>query len=110
MEVQHHYAHLLACMAEHSIVEPILGFAFDGTGYGDDSSIWGGEVMAADIKKYERVAGLKPFRLLGGDKAVKEPRRVALSLLFDSYTLDEIMALDLPTLLHGQCHQHYSRR
>ncbi len=98
MEVQHHYAHLLACMAEHSIVEPILGFAFDGTGYGDDSSIWGGEVMAADIKKYERVAGLKPFRLLGGDKAVKEPRRVALSLLFDSYTLDEIMALDLPTL------------
>lgn len=98
LEVQHHYAHLVACMAEHAIVGPVLGFAFDGTGYGDDGTIWGGEVMITDAREYKRVANIRPFRLLGGDRAVKEPRRAALSLLFEIYTFEEIAALDLPTL------------
>lgn len=95
IEVQHHYAHLLAGMAESQLDEKVLGFAFDGTGYGDDGSIWGGEVMLADNQHYERLFSLTPFRLLGGNKAIKEPRRVALSLLFETYTLDEIVGLKL---------------
>ena len=95
IEVQHHYAHLLAGMAEFQLDEKVLGFAFDGTGYGDDGSIWGGEVMVADNQHYERLFSLALFRLLGGDKAIKEPRRVALSLLFETYTLDEIYGLKL---------------
>ena len=98
IEVQHHYAHLLAGMAEHLLDEKVLGFAFDGTGYGDDGSIWGGEVMIANNHDYERIFSLSPFRLLGGDKAIKEPRRVALSLLFEIYTLEEIQVLKLPLL------------
>jgi len=95
--LQHHYAHILACMAEYSLNEKVLGFAFDGTGYGDDGNLWGGEVMIADTHGYERIGFLKPFALLGGDKAIKEPRRIALSLLFESYCLDEILDLKSPT-------------
>lgn len=98
VEVQHHYAHLLAVMAEYQLDEKVLGFAFDGTGYGDDGTIWGSEVMIADNQHYERLYHLAPFRLLGGDKAIKEPRRVALALLFESYTLEEIQVLDLALL------------
>ena len=91
--VQHHYAHLLACMGEYSLDEKVLGFAFDGTGYGEDGNLWGGEVMIADTHGYERIGFIKPFALLGGDKAIKEPRRIALSLLFDRYSLDEVLVL-----------------
>jgi hydrogenase maturation protein HypF len=98
IDVQHHYAHLLATMAEHQIDGKVLGFAFDGTGYGDDGTIWGGEVMIADHQEYERIVTIAPFRLLGGEKAIKEPRRSALALLFETYTLDEIVALNVPLL------------
>jgi len=97
-EVQHHYAHLLAGMAEYQLDEEVLGFAFDGTGYGDDANIWGGEVMIADNQHYDRVFTLAPFRLLGGEKAIKEPRRSALALLFETHTLDEVHLLKLPLL------------
>lgn len=95
--VQHHYAHILACMGEYTLNEKVLGFAFDGTGYGEDGSLWGGEVMIADTHGYERIGFLKPFALLGGDKAIKEPRRIALSLLFESYALEEVLVLKSPT-------------
>lgn len=95
--VQHHYAHILACMAEYSLDEKVLCFAFDGTGYGEEGSLWGGEVMLADVHGYERIGFLKPFALLGGEKAIKEPRRIALSLLFESYSLEEILVLKSPT-------------
>ena len=98
VEVQHHYAHLLATMAEFQLDGKFLGFAFDGTGYGDDGTIWGGEVMIADNQSYERIYNFKPFRLLGGEKAIKEPRRSALSLLFEIYTLEEIHSLKLSLL------------
>ncbi|HEX5623640.1 MAG TPA: carbamoyltransferase HypF, partial [Sulfuricurvum sp.] len=100
IEVQHHYAHALACMAEHGLNEKLLAFCFDGTGYGDDGTIWGGEVFLADPLHYERIGHIKPFRLLGGEKAIKEPKRVALSLLFESYSLAEVMDLTLPLLEH----------
>jgi len=100
IEVQHHYAHLLATMAEYQLDGKFLGFAFDGTGYGDDGTIWGGEVMIADKQHYERIITFAPFRLLGGEKAIKEPRRSALTLLFEIYSLEEIHSLELPLLQH----------
>ncbi len=80
--VQHHHAHVLACMAENHLAPPVLGVAWDGTGYGADDTIWGGEFLriAADGSAV-RVAHLRPFRLPGGEAAVKEPRRAALGLL-----------------------------
>jgi hydrogenase maturation protein HypF len=84
-------------MAEKQIEGKVLGVAFDGTGYGDDGTLWGGEFLICDYKKYKRVAHLKEFKLLGGTKAIKEPRRVALSLLFDLYGEDAIN-LKSPTI------------
>lgn len=94
VQIQHHYAHILSSMAEYNLKKKVLGFAFDGTGYGDDGNIWGGEVFVCDNKEYDRAYHLKYFKLLGGEKAVKEPKRIALSLLFDIYTLDEVLALN----------------
>ena len=83
--VQHHLAHVLSCIAENEVPLPALGVAWDGTGYGPDGTIWGGEFFLVAEKSVERVAHLRPFRLPGGDKAVKEPRRVALGLLYELY-------------------------
>jgi hydrogenase maturation protein HypF len=83
--VQHHVAHVLSCIAENEIQLPALGVAWDGTGYGTDGTIWGGEFFLVTDEKVERVAHLRPFRLPGGDKAVKEPRRAALGLLYELY-------------------------
>jgi len=83
--VQHHVAHVLSCIAENEIPLPTLGVAWDGTGYGADGTIWGGEFFLVTDEKVERVAHLRPFRLPGGDKAVKEPRRAALGLLYELY-------------------------
>ncbi len=98
IKVQHHYAHALACMAEYGLNEAVLAFCFDGTGYGDDGTLWGGEVLLADPLAYERLYRLRPFRLLGGEKAVREPRRVALSLLFECYTLEEVLIMTNPAV------------
>ena len=98
LEVQHHYAHILAVKAEHNLRGKVLGFAFDGTGYGDDATIWGAEVLIVDEHRYERKYSLQPFRLLGNEKAVKEPYRSALSLLFEYFSLEEVMNLDLDLL------------
>ncbi|MCT7973298.1 carbamoyltransferase HypF [Laspinema olomoucense] len=82
--VQHHYAHVLACMAENQLLEEtVLGVAWDGTGYGLDGTIWGGEFLRVSPQSWDRVAHFRTFPLLGGDKAVKEPRRVALGLLYE---------------------------
>ncbi len=87
VQVQHHYAHMLSSMAEFNLDEKVLAFCFDGTGYGDDGNIWGVEkFFLGDKKEYERVNHFKYFKLLGGEKAIKEPKRVALSLLFDVFT------------------------
>lgn len=98
VQVQHHYAHILSVMAQENIEKEVLGFAFDGTGYGDDGNIWGGEVLLSSRKEFKRVKHIKYFRLIGGEIAVKEPKRVALSLLFDTFSLDEVLAMDIPTV------------
>lgn len=83
--VQHHVAHGLACMAEHHLEPPVLGVAWDGTGYGDDGTIWGGEFLKITDDGYERVAHLRTFPLPGGNQAIKEPRRSALGLLYERF-------------------------
>lgn len=85
---QHHYAHILGVMAEKGVNEKVFGVAFDGTGYGDDGKLWGGEFLLCDYVSYERVAHLQYFKLLGGEKAIKEPKRIALSLLFELFAKD----------------------
>lgn len=82
IEVQHHYAHVVACMAEHGLTEPVLGVSWDGTGYGPDGTIWGCEFLRATRGDFERIGRLRPFPLPGGRAALREPRRSALGLLF----------------------------
>ncbi len=81
--VQHHLAHILAGIAEHRLSPPVLGIAWDGTGYGLDGSIWGGEFILVTPETWQRVAHWRTFGLPGGEKAIKEPRRSALGLLYE---------------------------
>ncbi len=93
ISVQHHLAHIYSVKAEHNLQKKeYIGFSFDGTGYGLDETLWGGEIFINDKRAYH----FKPMKLLGGEKAIKEPRRVALALLFENYTLEEILQMNLP--------------
>jgi hydrogenase maturation protein HypF len=83
--VQHHYAHALSCMAENTLLPPALGIVFDGSGLGLDGTIWGGEFLLIHEKGFERFAHFRTFPLIGGSKAIQEPRRVALGLAFAIY-------------------------
>lgn len=83
--VQHHHAHMASCMAENRIDTKVIGVIFDGTGYGLDGTIWGGEFLVGDYANFERAGYLSPFFLIGGDKAVKEPFRIAIDLLYRTY-------------------------
>lgn len=96
-QVQHHFAHVVACMAENRLDEPVIGLAFDGTGYGPDGTIWGGEVLVADVAGYRRVAHLEPAPMPGGAAAIKAPIRMALSYLHHVYGSD-LWDLGLPAM------------
>jgi hydrogenase maturation protein HypF len=93
ISAQHHHSHILATMLEHNIKTKVLGFAWDGTGYGDDGTIWGGETLICENNKYERVYSLKPFRLLGGESSIKHINKLAVSMLFHIYDLKDIQSL-----------------
>jgi hydrogenase maturation protein HypF len=84
VQVQHHYAHVLACMAENGIKAPALGVAWDGSGWGPDGTVWGGEFLHIEETGYRRVARLRPIRLAGSERAVREPRRCGLGVLFEA--------------------------
>lgn len=82
IRVQHHHAHVVSAMAEHGLDGDVLGLSWDGTGYGTDATIWGGEALAGDAINFRRIAHLRPFPLPGGEAAVRDPRRSAVGLLY----------------------------
>lgn len=83
LKVQHHYAHILSCMAENTCTQDdrVIGISFDGTGYGEDGTIWGGEVMLCTYREYQRIGSVQPFMQVGGDISAKEGWRIAASIL-----------------------------
>jgi hydrogenase maturation protein HypF len=80
-EVQHHHAHAASCLAEHGVTDEVLAVVLDGTGYGTDGTLWGGEVLRCDLAGFERLAWLEPVPLPGGEAAIREPWRVAAAHL-----------------------------
>lgn len=96
--VQHHHAHVAAVMAEHGLDGPVLGVAFDGTGYGPDGTVWGGEFLVCEQHKYDRVGQLRRFPLPGGDKVAREPRRAALGLLYELLGGEGFERDDIPSV------------
>jgi hydrogenase maturation protein HypF len=83
--VQHHHAHAVSCMAEHGLDGPVIALTLDGNGYGPDRTVWGGEVLLADYHRYDRLAHFAPVEMPGGDAAIREPWRMALSHLYRTY-------------------------
>lgn len=86
--VQHHHAHLVSCMADNRLEGPVIGLIFDGTGYGTDGTIWGGEVLLGSEVSFNRVAHLSPFFLPGGQEAILNPWRIAIGSLYQSFGQD----------------------
>ena len=82
LQVQHHYAHVLSCMTENDCQEPVIGVSFDGTGYGTDGTIWGGEILLADYQDFIRFGSITPFLQIGGDASAKEGWRIAVSMIY----------------------------
>ena len=88
VRVQHHHAHFAACLADNGLAGPALGLICDGTGYGDDGTVWGCEVLVGDLVGYERLGHLRYVGLPGGEKAIEEPWRVAVAWLADAFGLE----------------------
>ncbi len=92
-KIQHHVAHVFACMAENEIDPPLMGVSWDGTGYGEDGTVWGGEFFRVTRGTIERAGHLRTFLLPGGEQAVREPRRAAVGLLYEVFG-DEAFRMD----------------
>ncbi len=95
--VQHHHAHVVSAMAEHGLEGPVIGIAYDGTGFGTDGTMWGGEILVATAASFERAASFRPIPLVGGDAAIREPWRIALALVMDAFDGE------IPDALHAMC-------
>ena len=93
VKVQHHYAHVLSVMAENNHLQPVIGVSFDGTGYGTDDTIWGGEIMLATTYSFRRLGSIAPFFHTGGDLAAREGWRIAVSLLHSFYGAKDALSL-----------------
>lgn len=107
LQVQHHYAHVLSCMTENDCQEPVIGVSFDGTGYGTDGSIWGGEILLADYQNFIRFGSITPFLQIGGDASAKEGWRIAVSMIY-GYTKNREKAWDIIEKL-GLCSEQESK-
>ena len=107
IQVQHHYAHVLSCMTENDCQEPVIGVSFDGTGYGTDGTIWGGEILLADYQDFTRFGSITPFLQIGGDASAKEGWRIAVSMIY-GYTKDREKAWEIIEKL-GLCSEQESK-
>ena len=107
LKVQHHYAHILSCMAENDWMEQVIGVSFDGTGYGTDETIWGGELLLADLDGFQRIGSIEPFLQAGGDLSAKEGWRIAVSMIY-GYTKDREKAWEIIEKL-GLCSEQESK-
>jgi hydrogenase maturation protein HypF len=97
IQVQHHHAHIVSAMAENLLDGPVIGLAFDGTGFGTDRTIWGGEILVAQTDKFSRAAHFSYVPMPGSTAAIKEPWRMAVSYLYNAFG-DDLFDLDLPLL------------
>ena len=104
--IQHHYAHVVSCMAENDVCDKVIGVSFDGTGYGEDGTIWGGEFLLSTYEGFERVDHISPFVQVGGDLSAKEGWRIAVSVLAETY--DDVEVERIATEL-GLCSQAEAR-
>lgn len=107
IQVQHHYAHILSCMTENDCQEPVIGVSFDGTGYGTDGTIWGGEILLADYENFTRFGSITPFLQIGGDASAKEGWRIAVSMIY-GYTKNREEAWEIIEKL-GLCSEQESK-
>ena len=90
IKIQHHYAHILSCMAENNFEGKVIGLSLDGTGYGDDGSVWGGEILISDYQGFERAGSIRPFIQTGGDLSAKEGWRISAALIRDAFGDDGV--------------------
>ena len=97
IQVQHHHSHIVSCMAENNIWGDVIGIAFDGTGFGEDGNMWGGEFLICNEKSFLRKAHFNYVSMIGGDMAAKEPYRMGISLLFNAYG-EDFSDINLPFL------------
>jgi hydrogenase maturation protein HypF len=97
IQIQHHHAHIVSCMAENGLRGDVIGLSFDGTGYGSDGRIWGGEVLVANEKDFSRAAALSYTPMPGGAAAIKQPWKMAVSYLYDAYG-EGLRELDIPVI------------
>lgn len=88
LAVQHHHAHIASCMAENKLKEMVIGISFDGTGYGTDGSIWGGEFLLCDFNDFKRIGHLSYVKMCGGEKSIREPYRMAISYIHEALDID----------------------
>jgi hydrogenase maturation protein HypF len=95
--IQHHHAHIASCMAENGIATRVIGLSFDGTGYGPDGTVWGGEFLVADFENFERLAHFATVELPGGEAAINEPWRMALSYLHAAFE-GKLARMDIPVI------------
>ena len=101
--VQHHHAHMASCMAEHGLMEPVIGVTFDGAGYGTDGAIWGGEFLVGDYGGFERAAHFRYVAMPGGDQAARDPWRMAAACI-------SWMRGRVAMLLNGECRRRACER
>jgi len=95
--IQHHHAHAVSCMAENNLKKPVIAIVLDGTGYGTDGTIWGGELLIADYQKFDRVGWFEPAAMPGGKSAIDHPWKMALSYLFHTFG-EKLCEMELPFL------------